>query len=688
MKARKRLAMLLCVAIFFSCGNSTEPTYQVEATPDDGAVLITWANPPLAFGLDIYYGEKGSELILFSGKKNSKGTVITGLKNGVEYIVELRFLDISRKVIGTKQVEVVPAEKVLSPGEKVASMIDELPEYASLTLNDKNKLIVVRNSYEDLISIEKEKVNNYSFLVLLEERIKSLEESLTDEEIALAFIDRINQLPGRYEILAEHLPLVNSCFAEYESFSPSRKGLISNRQVLFDLISYFDQEQHIVNVLNIRIAVIADLEEITLEQGAEILSIRKAYDGYSDDYKLMVVRFDEFLLAESEYVDLRIANLPDAVDLLLEDKLEVEKVAKLFHGLDPYYRGFLSNKEKFESIEARKNQLVALDSNIENFIASDKSSTEYIDLSWDGVEFAEGYIVYHNFATDPTADESTYSGFSEDLQKYEFGDSEFTYRIGSAEEKAPIVNNYFWIRCFVEFNGVREFGQLAGPVIGLRDLTDEEWIREINYSIYVAFSTQVPVYENEDTSPKHKSLIPLHKPGSSWSDNSTSKTDSFGGRIQGFNCYWSKNYARGYIFENIKPRYLTITGYMADLISNEDGGARNVRITASSPLANSSEFISIGGVYPGEIRYHMHINTSYVDSPGGAPVWYGADDSVNGVCTHSCGKDNYGDYLWERKAVPGFTWTHIDTPYRVKRNGSVARGVTNTRMMWDFYPGL
>lgn len=332
--------------------------------------------------------------------------------------------------------------------------------------------------------------------------------------------------------------------------------------------------------------------------------------------------------------------------------------------------------------------------NVTGFTASGKEDSEvFISLNWNDVEGADGYKLYHAYSDDPTILGSSYNNFSS--VKDELDSTVSTYIVGDIFEKAPTQENFFWIRPYIKEGDDYFYGNRQGPILGARDLSDEEWIKEINQSIYDAFYKKIDVFKNEDSKSSNKSFIPLHSPGLTWSDNSYSYAYAFGGKITGYNNNWHIDYSRGYIFENIRPRYLTINGYMADLLySRKDGlsmpqDPRNIRISAASNTLGASEFIEITGFYPGKIRYHMHIDTDIVDKRGGAKAWMGSGSS-NGVCTHTdnCKKVvEDADYLWARKTAPKFRWTHNGYPYKIAREGENeddARDYSNTEEMWNF----
>ncbi|MBN2652203.1 MAG: DUF5011 domain-containing protein [Spirochaetales bacterium] len=322
---------------------------------------------------------------------------------------------------------------------------------------------------------------------------------------------------------------------------------------------------------------------------------------------------------------------------------------------------------------------------IDEFNASVKSSFDTISVSWNNSEGVDGYELYHAYSDNPGILGSTYNDFSKVKATYDLTVN--LYTVGDSVNKAPVQQNYFWIRPYIEVEGVREYGQQVGSIMGARDLTDEEWIAEINRSIYHAFSVEATYTRNEED-PEVKSLVPLHEPGSTWSDNSWTRGNVFGGYLAGYNNHWDTDYSRGYVLQGIRPRYLTINGLLADLYYQNrnfwgvDENWRSVRISARSAESGASEFLEISGFYPGEIRYHMHIDSTKADAVGG-PCIFG-----DGVCTHSehCTMKAEFDYLWARKAVPGFSWTHINYPYQIKRNGSGVVNVANTPEMWAFYP--
>lgn len=328
---------------------------------------------------------------------------------------------------------------------------------------------------------------------------------------------------------------------------------------------------------------------------------------------------------------------------------------------------------------------------VPNFVATGASySYSQIRLSWSKITGVDGYKLFHN---DHDLSDSTTGMDAQIVDDFSLASnianisqsSSAQYIHGSSGNPVKAYKNYYWLQAYVDkdahgwIGGGLLHSNPGNSVFGLRNLTNEEWVREVNLSVWHAL----------------KVITPIPRPASNTSnDNGWSDRQEVpgGGHITGYNNEWSNNYSRGYVLEEARPRYLAITGVIGDLYRQRKNAFsswydRNVRVSFND-IYGTSEFLTIAGAYSGEFRYHMHLNDGKRDDDGGPPIWLGT--ASNGVCVKSrCTSMDQYDYLTARRTKFPTDATHIDFPYQIKRDGaSNPTNIVNTAAMWSFYPDV
>ncbi|MBN2653333.1 MAG: fibronectin type III domain-containing protein [Spirochaetales bacterium] len=734
------LAVYVAATFIFSCDKTPSLVQRLDVVENEGSAFISWERPADSVGEVLYYGLKGDSVPL--GKvdldnANPDGTNISGLVNGQEYYVKIYAVTASGQ-------SYFVGEKFFTPklsskdADAVVALIESIPAVEEIVLDNEPLIVSARNAYDNLSQIHKDLVTNLSKLIESEIRINFLRSSAEDQAAASEVIAKIDALPELDLIAASDRDAFIDVRESYNSLTIAQKGFVHNyeklagfaaafansdeviilieaipSEVTFEVLPLLSQAFNAFNnleenekalvpqelrdrLLSVKVYYVDLLlqslpskDDLTLMDAAYVATVRGEYDALTEDEKASVGALGKvFKLEEAEprIVELKIDAIPEDADLVIRDYFYITDVRAAYETLLPDLQGDVLNLADLNASEIAIQQL--FDNGVSGLAASVKENYDSISVSWTPVEGADGYVLYHSSMTSFPVDFSTINVFNPSLPKYELGADDESFIVGSSESKVAAGENYFWIEFYMLVNGVRKVSGVSGSAMGARDITDEEWVTEINRSIYHAFSVPATYTRNEE-SPEVKSLLPLHKPGDTWQDNSWTRGDVFGGYLAGYNNHWAVDYSRGYVLQGIRPRYLTIDGMLADLYyqSKNFWGTpenwRSVRISARSADSGASEFLQISGIYPGEIRYHMHIDSGKADAVGGPCIY------EDGVCTHSdhCTKKAEFDYLWARKAVPGFSWTHMDVPYRIKRDGATeTTDIVNTPVMWEFYP--
>ncbi|MBN2650788.1 MAG: fibronectin type III domain-containing protein [Spirochaetales bacterium] len=720
------LAVCVAFSLIFSCDKTPSLIQQFDVVENEGSAFISWERPANSVGEVLYYGLKGDSVPL--GKielDNAKpdGTSISGLENGREYYVKIYAVTASGQSF-------LVGEKTFTPkvnskdASAVVALIESIPAVEEIVLDNEPLIVSARNAYNKLRQDYKDLVTNLGKLLEAEARVKFLQASAEDQAAASAVIAKIEALPELDLIAASDREAFLDVRESYNSLTVAQKEFVHNYEKLAGFASAF------VNSDEVIVLVEAIPAEITFSDLPLLSQAFNAFNNLKENEKTLVPQElrDRLLSVKVYYVDLLLQSLPVPAEMTLMDEALVKSVRAEYEALSPEEKYSVDALNKLFKLEDAEiclvelkidaiSEILSLDDcvkikeawsaygslsatfqdKVRNFTqlqgaadgiaglslasptVTERTSYDSITVSWDSVEGIDGYVLYHSFIDSSPVDLDALLVFSEDLPSFELDSSRRSLVVGSESNKVAAGPNYFWVRFFMETPEGRTYSGLSDvSERGARDITDEEWVTEVNRSIYEAL----------------KPITPIPKPSKSgliWSDDNgwSGRVSAYGGYVTGYRSEWSNNYSRGYVLEDVTSRYLSITGYMADLYDVKNGGdkPRNVRVTAGGVDSGASEFITISGLYPGEFRYHMHVNTENMDADGGPDVYLGS--SANGVCAkRDCTViDSEYDYLWARRTVPGFRPTHSDTPYQIKRDGATeATDVVNTPAMWAFYP--
>ena len=151
----------------------------------------------------------------------------------------------------------------------VISLITNLPSTANLTLDNEAAVNAARTAYNNLDTLQKARVSNYSKLVDLEQRIQLLYQEVANVETL------INALPGT--ITLTHETQVQEARLAYDALTTAQKSKVTN---LNKLVTAETQLTNTLNrVRNVEILISNLPNQITLEHLDQFNLVQDAYDS-------------------------------------------------------------------------------------------------------------------------------------------------------------------------------------------------------------------------------------------------------------------------------------------------------------------------------------------------------------------------------------------------------------------------
>lgn len=241
--------------------------------------------------------------------------------------------------------------------EEVKQLIDSLSDEVSL--EDEQKILYIKDLYNSLSSIDKQKVKNI-------DKLFALENKLNDLKAADSVISKIKALPEN--ITLAHKNLVVSAKDAYNSLTTSQKDLVHNYAKLVAA------EEEIIRLENIRndktlankvqqlIDNLPSLDKISLSDMNYVENARFAYNNLSDIQKQYITNLDVLISVEekinelketaknasdqekAKVIEIMIDSLP--TNFTLDEKVIIELALKYYDDLTEEQKQYVSNYEK------------------------------------------------------------------------------------------------------------------------------------------------------------------------------------------------------------------------------------------------------------------------------------------------------------------------------------------------------
>ena len=248
---------------------------------------------------------------------------------------------------------------------EVAKAIDSLPEVENITLDDKDDIIAAKEAYDALSSEQKAKLAP-EVIKTLEEASKEIDNIVKAKEV----IDAINSLPDADSIKVSDKEVIEATIAKYETLNDEQKAKVDQDTVnkLYEAKEKLG-EAFVKDIAN-DIKSLPDAKNITLADKEEIEEVIAKYDALTDEQKEHldsenIEKIEEVLDSFNTLVAEDTANdineLPTVENVSLADKEKIENIIEKFESLTD------GQKEKLsEEVVEKYNEIVTEFETIEN----------------------------------------------------------------------------------------------------------------------------------------------------------------------------------------------------------------------------------------------------------------------------------------------------------------------------------
>ena len=279
----------------------------------------------------------------------------------------------------TSEKEKVPQEvldKLLEAVDKINTIVAEeatkdinaLPEVSEITLEDKEEIEAIIAEYEALTPAQKEKLTPEVI-----RKFEAVKKEITDIIAANDTTVLVDALPDVSDVSLEDKDAITAAKAAYDTLTDDQKAKV-DPEVVRKLESVTKEITDIVAAKETTDAVdaIPEIESITIDDRKTIEDAIAKYDALTDDQKAkvdpeVVTRLNnakaklDILIVEDTSGN--IENLPEAKDVTLDDRKEIEETIAEYESLTPEQKEQLDPEiiEKIEAVEESLNTVVAED---------------------------------------------------------------------------------------------------------------------------------------------------------------------------------------------------------------------------------------------------------------------------------------------------------------------------------------
>lgn len=284
----------------------------------------------------------------------------------------------------------------------VSNQIDKLPTLDNVTIEDDEKVVLVRNAYDTLNPEAKIKVSNYAKLEELEIKIAKLKREAAYYAKATAVIDRINALPDVDEITLEYRDEVSAIREAYNVLNSDLKPFVTNLSRLASLeyrieeleyeVTYQKEAENVFQLID----QLPEIEDVTLGDESKINSARRSYNYLLDGFKYLVTNYDKLVLLENKVAMLKeeaknqqivnavieqINQLPYTEELTLEDKEMVENARNSYNKLGDQLKEKVTNYQKLVAAEEKIRSLTPYEIHFYNINEDELEDVKKVEIS-------------------------------------------------------------------------------------------------------------------------------------------------------------------------------------------------------------------------------------------------------------------------------------------------------------------
>jgi len=185
---------------------------------------------------------------------------------------------------------------------EIIDLIDSLPNIDQITIELEEDILNIKNSYESLNDIEKQKIVNYSKLIEFELKIKYLKDI---SEYKADYINKlINCLLEKDSLSLKDEKEFNFIKDEISKLSKYEFDILNKSnayKTLNNIMGKFKEE-----VLEINNLIKTLPEDISLNDELLINNIKNKYNNLNDDNKSFIEDYDKFIKFENKFNELKL----------------------------------------------------------------------------------------------------------------------------------------------------------------------------------------------------------------------------------------------------------------------------------------------------------------------------------------------------------------------------------------------
>lgn len=267
--------------------------------------------------------------------------------------------------------------------DAVKAAINQIP--ADVTLDAEDSVTSAREKYDQLTQDQKNLVDNYQKLTDAESTIEALKKEQAENQAAAQKVtDLINALPDT--ITLENKAAVEEARAAYDALNDKAEAMVSSQTVskltsAESKIAQLEKEANdlkeaskVINQIN----ALPGVNDIELEDEAEIVAARAAYDGLTDDQKAIVEKegaVKTLANAEKKLAEVKLQHMQDeeavktvteAINALpgtdalqLSDEAAVNDAANLYNAMTDTQKNMM-DQAVVQKLEDAKSQMAKL----------------------------------------------------------------------------------------------------------------------------------------------------------------------------------------------------------------------------------------------------------------------------------------------------------------------------------------
>ena len=264
--------------------------------------------------------------------------------------------------------------------QEVITCIDNLPAFSELTIDDKPLLEDARNKYNLLTTSQKQAITNLDKLEILESQMLVLEEIASNMQKAVEIIEMIDSIPNIEDLTIADKQLLEKIRYEYGRLADEVKSYVTNLDKLvaaeekMEIIKHIESLKGDAQHVDELIAILPDVEDVTLDDKAQVSNARNWYNRLDEEAKPYVTLLEKLISLETKIEELEtiatykeqasiVSNLIDALpnvdEITFSDQDSIINVRNKYNALKEDVKVYVTNLDKLVMAEEKLADLIA-----------------------------------------------------------------------------------------------------------------------------------------------------------------------------------------------------------------------------------------------------------------------------------------------------------------------------------------